>query len=65
MKFYFSNHHKVSTPKSVDKWYDRYTRSWVVQLKDQNGFQIGDAYYCGSRVEAETEENRLKGEYKL
>lgn len=32
----------------VDTWYDRHTRSWVVQLKDRDGNQIGDAEYVGN-----------------
>lgn len=38
---------------SVDMWYDRQTRSWVVQKKDAEGNQIGDAYYTGSKSDAQ------------
>lgn len=30
---------------SVQTWYDRKTRSWVTQLKDGEGNQVGDAQY--------------------
>jgi hypothetical protein len=34
---------------SVDRWYDRHQRSWVVVRKDAEGNQIGDAFYDGVR----------------
>lgn len=37
---------------SVDRWYDRKSKSWVVQRKDFTGNQIGDAHYCGDKKEA-------------
>jgi hypothetical protein len=33
----------------IDTWYDRHCRSYVTQLKDSNGFQIGDANYDGTK----------------
>jgi len=36
----------------VIMWYDRYTKSWVVQVKDENDNQIGTADYVYSRKEA-------------
>lgn len=36
----------------VDTWYDRYTKSWVVQRKDSFGNQVGDADYVYSKREA-------------
>jgi hypothetical protein len=32
----------------VDRWYDKHSRNWVVQLKDRNGNQIGSADYVGT-----------------
>lgn len=43
----------------VDVWYDHATRNWVVQRKDKDGNQIGDADYVYSRSEAQT----LKDQY--
>lgn len=37
---------------TVDRWYDRNNRSWVVQKKDVNGNQVGEAAYVGSKREA-------------
>ena len=48
---------------SVDKWYDRYSRSWIVQLKDESGNQVGDAMYFGNRESAEKEYSHLIKEY--
>ena len=39
-------------PFSIDMWYNRHERSWVVQVKDEEGTQIGDAAYRGSKSEA-------------
>lgn len=36
-----------------DYWYDWNTRLWVVQKKDREGNQIGEAAYFHSRKEAE------------
>ena len=36
---------------SVRMWYDRKSRNWVVQRKD-NGDQIGDAFFVHSKKEA-------------
>lgn len=38
---------------TVDKWYNRHVRSWVVQKKDARGYQVGDAEYVGTNIEAE------------
>lgn len=43
---------------TVRKWYDRYTRSWVVQVIDHLGNQVGDADYVYSRAEAEALERQ-------
>lgn len=39
----------------VEKWYDHYTRSWVIQTKDEKGNQIGEATYVATKPEAERE----------
>ena len=38
---------KYGTERKVVWWYDRSTKSWIVQTLDQDGNQIGDADYCG------------------
>ena len=37
---------------SVDRWYDSHIRSWVVQCKDAEGNQVGEAHYVHSNREA-------------
>lgn len=36
---------------TVDSWYDRSTKSWVIQKKDREGNQVGSAEYVGTRSE--------------
>lgn len=52
-------------PTTVDRWYDRRTSSWIVQLKDREGNQIGQAVYVGTRREAEKQEADWKKEYNI
>jgi hypothetical protein len=42
-------------PQRVEKWYSRSERSWVVQVLDKHGNQVGDATYVHSREEANDE----------
>jgi len=41
---------KCANGNTVDAWYHRPSRSWVVQLKDAEGNQIGNAEYSGNKV---------------
>ena len=45
--------------RTVDVWYDRYSRSWVVQEKDADDNQVGDAIYVHTKREAEIERNEI------
>lgn len=45
-----SNEPKLAV--KIDVWYDRHSKSWVVQKKDRNDNQIGDADYVYSKREA-------------
>lgn len=36
----------------VETWYDKPTRSWVTQVKDADGNQVGEAEYTGSGKES-------------
>ena len=47
-------------PTRVDMWYDRNTKSWVVQLKDERDDQIGDAVYVATKTEAEREKRLME-----
>lgn len=42
------------TVVTIEYWYDRKTRSWVVQTKTKEGFQVGEADYVGTRPQAES-----------
>ena len=54
------------TPHHVDMWYDRGTRSWVIQLKSKDDFQIGDADYIGNGKEAAlARKDFIEKEHKL
>lgn len=37
----------------VELWYDARSRNWVVQTKDENGYQILSADYVGTREDGE------------
>ena len=53
---------KVAT---IDAWYDRHTRDYCIQLKNKDGFQIGDAIRVGTKDDKKAEVDYLKGKYKL
>lgn len=46
----------------IESWYDRYTRSWVVQLKDREGNQIGDAEYVGNKQDRDRIVNMMQAQ---
>lgn len=52
-----------SLPTSVDQWYDRYTRSWVTTLRDQNGDEI-QSNYDGTRADADASKAKFEGMVK-
>lgn len=54
-----------SKPSKVDMWYDRHEYSWVIQLKDTEGNQIGDAIYVHSKPEALKQVDDWKKEFGL
>lgn len=45
-------------------WYDRFTRCWVVQVLDNNGYEI-KSEYCGSKEDLEFVVDALKIEYDI
>lgn len=49
----------------IDQWYDRRTRSWVVQRMDAQGNQVGDAEYVYTRREADLIRRQWEVEYNL
>lgn len=36
----------------VETWYDRTSRNWITQTKNQQGYQQGEATYTGHRIDA-------------
>jgi len=38
-------------PFSIDMWYNRHERSWVIQVKDEENCKIGDSVYVHSKLE--------------
>lgn len=47
--------HIEKLPVSHEKWYDRQNKSWVIQSKDAQGNQVGDAAFVGTAEEATRE----------
>jgi hypothetical protein len=37
---------------TVECWYDRHTRSWVIQRRNSEGDQVGAADYIGTKAGA-------------
>jgi hypothetical protein len=52
-------------PFSVDMWYNRPERSWVIQIKDEENNQIGDATYVATKPEALNQVKRWKEKYEI
>ena len=52
-------------PFSIDMWYSRSERSWVVRIKDEEGNQIGDAVYVYSKPEALNQVEYWNDKYRI
>jgi len=52
-------------PFSIDMWYFRSERSWVVRIKDEEGNQISSAIYVGTKLEAMNQVKRWKEKYGI
>ena len=44
----------------IDTWYDRHTRSYVIQIKDRAGNQLGNAIYVGNKKDRDREIDRIQ-----
>lgn len=53
------------TVTNIDAWYDRHSRSWVIQKLNKDGYQVGDADYTGTREDKDWIVANLKEEYGL
>jgi hypothetical protein len=47
--------------RRVVRWYDKRTRNWVVQVKDAEGNQVGDADYSATEKEAKLAQKWQRG----
>jgi len=52
-------------PFSIDMWYNRSQKSWVVQVKDEENNQIGDSIYVHSKPEALNQVDYWKEKYGI
>ena len=52
-------------PTIVDVWYDRISKNWVVEVKDERGYQVGEAIYVYTKPEAMREKSRLEREHRI
>ena len=43
--------HIVRGANMIDSWYDRHTKDYVIQVKDDEGNQIGEAVRVGNKEE--------------
>lgn len=50
---------------SIDTWYDRHTKLWVIQKLNKDGYQVGDADYVYGKQAAMKETEELKKEYNI
>jgi hypothetical protein len=55
---------KLGKPHKVDRWYDRHSRNWIIQLKDEKDWEI-ECQYTGDKQSALLIENEYKKEYNL
>lgn len=46
----------------VETWWDRRSRNWITQLKDENGYQVGHAGFSGNKDGAELEHDHMVNE---
>lgn len=42
----------VETSYTIDRWYDPHTKCWVVQVKDTDNNQVGEAIHVHTKREA-------------
>ena len=49
---------------TVEMWYDRHRREWVVYPVDANGYQVAPARYAFSKSEAKDIKAEIENEIK-
>lgn len=50
---------------SVDCWYDKHTKLWVIQMLNKDGYQIGRAEYIYGKKAAQTRKNEIEKEHNI
>lgn len=45
---------------TIDSYYDKHTRSYITTLRDEEGNQIGDAFYCGNMTDRDADIQYIK-----
>ena len=50
---------------AIDAWYDRHSRSWVIQKLNKDGYQVDDAVYVGDKETKNTIVKELKEQFGL
>lgn len=50
------------TVVSIDAWYDRHTKLWVIQKLNKSGYQVGDAIYVYGKKAAMDTKKELEQE---
>lgn len=53
------------TVVSIDRWYDRSSRCWIIAARNADGYQIGDAGVEPNRRDADVVEADMKARYGL
>ena len=53
------------TVVTVDAWYDRHTRLWVVQKLNKDGYQVGDADYVYGKADAMRVKKETEKDYNI
>lgn len=53
------------TAASIDAWYDRHTRDWVIQVLNKDGYDVRDCIRAGDKKAKDAIVRDLKEEYGL
>jgi hypothetical protein len=62
---YDNEYKEPLSPVKIDMWYNRPERSWVIQLKDKENNQIGEADYVATKQNALKRVDGYKKEYGI
>lgn len=54
-----------TTVARIEAHYDRHGRDYCIQLLNKDGYQIGDAVYCGTKEDRDAMIAELKAEHGI